>query len=77
MLDGWRRIRLRLPSVTELPPLDAVVNVKRYDRSAVITVRGYSSSIPESYRIAGAAIESIETMSLEEIFMARYEAGTA
>jgi ABC-2 type transport system ATP-binding protein len=69
-LERWRRIRLEVPEQTELPRFDVVIDVQRRGRTAIATANDYEPAIAERYRQAGALVQSVEPMTLEEIFIA-------
>jgi len=78
-LDRWRRIRLDVPAGVVLPSLPgAVGGVGRGGASgggeggrvAVITTGQFDSSMTAAYQRAGAVVHAIESMTLEEIFVA-------
>lgn len=69
-LDGWRRIRLQVPDHSEIPDLPGVVEVNRSGRLATVTTRTFEESILEVLGTAGNTVESVDRMTLEEIFVA-------
>jgi len=68
-LDRWRRIRVELPGDVELPALPGVVALTQAGRLAVATTNAFSDSLPRAYEAAGIRVHSVETMTLEEIFV--------
>jgi ABC-2 type transport system ATP-binding protein len=74
-LDRWRRIRLELPPDTALPQLESAINVERDGHQAVVIVRGYEPGVVQRYRDAGARVQRVEPLSLEEIFFANVRYG--
>ncbi len=74
-LESWRRIRLEAPPETALPELSGVAHVKRSGRLAVATANRFDPEMAEAYRQAGAAVQKVEPMTLEEIFVANVQIG--
>jgi ABC-2 type transport system ATP-binding protein len=72
-LDRWRRLRLEVPLGTELPPLPGIVGVERQGRLAVATSNDFVPDLAHAYENTGARVQSIENMTLEEIFVANVE----
>lgn len=72
-LDRWRRLRLEVPSGTRLPALPGIVKVQQNGRLAVATANAFAPELPHAYESAGARVQRIETMTLEEIFVASVE----
>ena len=70
LLESWRSIRLRVPTEVALPTLPGVVRDGGTDRVAVLTASPYRPAIVEALQAAGAEVEAVERMSLEEIFVA-------
>jgi len=72
-LERWRRLRLEVPSGWELPNLPGIVDVRRDGRLAVATANAFGPGLANAYESSGARVQSIETMTLEEIFVANVE----
>jgi ABC-2 type transport system ATP-binding protein len=72
-LDRWRRLRLEVPSGIELPALPGIINIQQDGRLAVATANEFVPDLANAYENTGARIQSIETMTLEEIFVANVE----
>ena len=72
-LDRWRRLRMEVPPGTELPHLPGVINLHREGRLAVATANAFKPDLANAYQNAGARIRGIESMTLEEIFVANVE----
>jgi ABC-2 type transport system ATP-binding protein len=72
-LDRWRRLRLEVPLGIELPPLPGIVGVQRQGRLAVATSNAFVPDLAHAYEHTGARVQSIESMTLEEIFVANVE----
>jgi ABC-2 type transport system ATP-binding protein len=72
-LDRWRRLRLEVPLGTMLPALPGIIAVRQDGRLAVATANAFEPDIANVYESTGARVKSIETMTLEEIFMANVE----
>jgi ABC-2 type transport system ATP-binding protein len=72
-LDRWRRLRLEVPLGIELPPLPGIVGVQRQGRLAVATSNAFAPDLAHAYEDTGVRVQSIESMTLEEIFVANVE----
>ena len=72
-LDRWRRLRLEVPLGIELPPLPGIVGVQRQGRLAVATSNAFVPDLAHAYEYTGVRVQSIENMTLEEIFVANVE----
>jgi ABC-2 type transport system ATP-binding protein len=72
-LDRWRRLRLEAPSGIELPALPGVISIRQTGRLAVATANEFVPGIASAYENSGARIQTIENMTLEEIFVAKVE----
>jgi ABC-2 type transport system ATP-binding protein len=72
-LDRWRRLRLEVPLGIELPPLPGIVGVQRQGRLAVATSNAFVPDLAHAYEGTGVRVQSIESMTLEEIFVANVE----
>ena len=69
-LDRWRRLRLEVPSGIELPVLPGIIGVRQEGRLAVATANAFEPDLANAYENSGAIVQRIETMTLEEIFVA-------
>jgi ABC-2 type transport system ATP-binding protein len=72
-LDRWRRLRLEVPAGIELPALPGIINIRQQGRLAVATSNLFVPDLANAYESTGARVQSIETMTLEEIFVANVE----
>ena len=72
-LDRWRRLRLEVPLGIELPALPGIVGVQRQGRLAVATSNAFVPDLANAYENTGARVQCIESMTLEEIFVANVE----
>jgi len=72
-LDRWRRLRLILPPNTGLPGLPGVVNVGGSSRLPVITTNRFDLAVVSACTEVGVAVQSVDVMTLEEIFIASVE----
>ena len=57
----------------ELPALPGIIGVRQDGRLAVATSNAFAPDLANAYENSGAKIHSIETMTLEEIFVANVE----
>jgi ABC-2 type transport system ATP-binding protein len=72
-LDRWRRLRLEVPHGIALPSLPGVIGVRQDGQLAVATANAFAPDMANAYESSGARVKSIETMTLEEIFVANVE----
>jgi ABC-2 type transport system ATP-binding protein len=72
-LDRWRRLRLEVPIGIELPALPGIIDVRQDGRLAVATANRFAPDLANAYESTGARIQCIESMTLEEIFVANVE----
>lgn len=72
-LDRWRRLRLEVPSGIELPALPGIVSVQQSGRLAIATANEFVPELANAYENSGARVQSVENMTLEEIFVANVE----
>src|SRR5579863_10216890 len=72
-LDRWRRLRLEVPSGIALPALPGIIGIRQDGRVAVATANAFVPDLANAYENSGARVQSIETMTLEEIFVANVE----
>ncbi|MBL4661401.1 MAG: ABC transporter ATP-binding protein [Alcanivoracaceae bacterium] len=68
-LQSWRRIRLEISADTILPDLKGIVEQRKSGHQAIITTKLFNNELAETYRKCGATVQSVETMTLEEIFV--------
>ena len=72
-LDRWRRLRLEVPSGVRLPALPGIINIRQDGRLAIATSNKFRPDLANAYESTGARVQSIENMTLEEIFVANVE----
>jgi ABC-2 type transport system ATP-binding protein len=72
-LDRWRRLRLEVPLGISLPALPGIIGIRQDGRLAVATSNAFAPDMANAYESTGARVQSIETMTLEEIFVANVE----
>jgi ABC-2 type transport system ATP-binding protein len=72
-LDRWRRMRLEIPSGTSLPSLPGIIEIRQEGRLAVATANAFEPEMAFAYESAGVKVKTVETMTLEEIFVASVE----
>lgn len=80
-LDRWRRLRLVLPADGAVPNLQGVVERGGTNRLPVLTTNRFDPAMIAACTEMGATVQSVDTMTLEEIFVAnvhnRRERGAA
>jgi ABC-2 type transport system ATP-binding protein len=72
-LDRWRRLRLIIPSNAVLPQLPGVIAVGGSTRLPVLTVNRFEPAIVAACQDAGVAVQAVDAMTLEEIFIANVQ----
>src|SRR5215469_854299 len=72
-LDRWRRLRLEAPYGVTLPALPGVIDVRQESRLAIATANAFVPDLANAYERAGVRVQRIESMTLEEIFVANVE----
>jgi ABC-2 type transport system ATP-binding protein len=72
-LDRWRRVRLMLPPDTLLPRLPGIVEVGGSSRLPVLTINQFDPAMVAACQDAGAAVQAVDVMTLEEIFIANVQ----
>ncbi len=68
-LQQWRRIKLRVPDDWTVPAIDGVAIDSSFRNLRVMSHAQFNAEVPERLRASGAEIESIDAMTLEEIFV--------
>jgi ABC-2 type transport system ATP-binding protein len=71
-LERWRRVRLEVPPGVALPSLPGIVGSSSSSggRLAVVTTDRFDAAMAAAYQAAGATVYAVDTMTLEEIFVA-------
>jgi ABC-2 type transport system ATP-binding protein len=72
-LDRWRRLRLEIPAGVALPALPGVIGIRQTGRLAVAIANEFEPHLPNAYENSGARVHAVESMTLEEIFVANVE----
>jgi ABC-2 type transport system ATP-binding protein len=72
-LDRWRRLRLEVPQGIELPSLPGIVKLTQNGQIAIATANAFEPALPGAFENAGIRVHRVETMTLEEIFVANVE----
>lgn len=68
-LDGWRRLRLINMDNHPLPDLQNIRDIKQSGKLSTVTVNNYNDMIEQQFTNAGLSVDSIERLTLEEIFL--------
>ena len=68
-LDRWRRLRLEIPPGVVTPALPGIVEVGGSGRFSVLTINRFDPAMPALCQDAGATVQSVDRMTLEEIFI--------
>jgi ABC-2 type transport system ATP-binding protein len=69
-LDRWRRLRLVLPPDVVVPKLPGIVELGGSKRLPVLTTNRFEPAMVSVCNDLGATVEAVDTMTLEEIFVA-------
>jgi len=69
-LDSWRRLRLEVPTSASLPELAGVVYGRGKGTLRVATTNRFEPAMTQAFQSAGITVQSVEPMTLEEIFLA-------
>jgi ABC-2 type transport system ATP-binding protein len=72
-LDRWRRVRLDVPPGVVLPSLPGIVEAGSSGRLTVLTTNRYDPAMAAIYQEAGVVVHAVDTMTLEEIFVANVQ----
>lgn len=76
-LDRWRRIKVTVPESWHLPVLDGLEVDSELNRFRTLTSSSYNDMVRESLIKSGASVESVEALTLEEIFVKAVMRGRA
>lgn len=68
-LESWKRIRLQAPEDWTPPSIEGLRLESSFRSLRVFTADQFAAAVPERLRASGATIESLEEMTLEEIFV--------
>jgi len=68
-LDGWRRLRLTNMQNHQLPDLTNIREVQQSGKLYSVTVNNYNDSIRQQFTKSGLFVDTIERLTLEEIFL--------
>jgi ABC-2 type transport system ATP-binding protein len=68
-MNGWRRLCFINTQNRQLPNLPNIREVQQCAGFWTVTVNNYSDAIPQQFNDAGFQVETIERLSLEEIFL--------
>ena len=70
LLESWRTLRVRVPPRVSLPSLPGVTRDGGSDRVVQLRSHPFEYEHVEALQTAGATVETVERMNLEEIFVA-------
>ena len=68
-LDGWRRLRLINMQNNQLPDLINIKDVQHSGKLCTVTVNNYNDSLRQEFTNSGLSVDTIERLTLEEIFL--------
>jgi len=69
-LERWCRMRLEFPLGRDLPALPGAIDTAVSGRTAVLTTNAFTPELAAAYEHAGAHVQDVQRMTLEEIFVA-------
>jgi ABC-2 type transport system ATP-binding protein len=69
-LDSWRRLRLEVPASASLPDLEGLVYGRGKGALRVATTNRFEPAMTQAFERAGVTVQGVESMTLEEIFLA-------
>jgi ABC-2 type transport system ATP-binding protein len=72
-LDRWRRLRLVVPQDGAVPKLPGVIDVGGSSRLPVLTTNHYEPAMVSICQDLGATVQAVDSMTLEEIFVANVQ----
>lgn len=75
LLEDWRRIRLQIGDDFRMPDIAGVMSERRHGHLAIVETRQFCDSARVALTQAGAKVEAVERMTLEEIFLTSVAAG--
>jgi len=73
-LEQWRRIRFEAPDDFVVPELPNVIESQQNGRLGSITTGRFDPALTDALQINGAVIQSVDNMTLEEIFVTEVRA---
>lgn len=73
-VSSWRRLRLQVDASTAVPEMQGVVAQRRVGNQMIITTKKYNDHLTQHYQQCGAVVQSVEHMTLEEIFVSEVQA---
>jgi ABC-2 type transport system ATP-binding protein len=68
-LERWRRLRLDVPPGVTLPRLPGIISSTGSGRLIVLTTDRYEPALAAALQDAGATVQAVDAMTLEEIFV--------
>ena len=68
-LEQWKRIKLQAPEGWKVPEISGLKLESTVGSLRVLAIGDFTKDFPSRLTASGAAIESVESMSLEEIFV--------
>jgi ABC-2 type transport system ATP-binding protein len=73
LLDRWRRVRLLVPAGSVLPQIPGIIDVAGTERLPVLTTSQFNPSVVSLCEDRGATVQAVDSMTLEEIFVANVQ----
>ncbi len=73
-LEVWRRVRVTLPENVSVESLPGVKECRILGHTALLTTNAFSDALSATWQGAGVAITGVDTLTLEEIFLAEIAA---
>jgi ABC-2 type transport system ATP-binding protein len=75
-LGQWRRLHLQVPAGKQVPALAEFVDVKQDGQEAIVITNAYRADLQGAFDEAGVILKAVESVSLEEIFLANVDRNT-
>ena len=69
-LEAWRRVRLTHADASSLARLNGCIDQRVDGHSVIVTTNQYSESLINDWKTESLSIDTVERMTLEEIFVA-------
>lgn len=69
-LESWKRLRLEVSAASVMPEIPGLVYGRGSGVLRVATTNCYQESLNHTFESAGVKVEGVESMNLEEIFLA-------
>ncbi|MCA9735866.1 ABC transporter ATP-binding protein, partial [candidate division KSB1 bacterium] len=72
-MDSWRRLRLINMQNKQLPELSNIREIQTSGKLCTVVVNNYNDTVREQFIKAGLSVDTIERLTLEEIFLSNVQ----